>query len=36
MAFMTVKKKADFKLAKQLQKEGYITTPGALFQAFNK
>ena len=31
MAFMTTKEKADFKLAKQLQKEGYIITPRAPF-----
>ena len=36
MAFMTVKEKADFKLAKQLQKEGCITTPGAPFQVSDK
>ena len=31
MAFITAKEKADFKLIKQLQKEGYIITPGAPF-----
>jgi hypothetical protein len=31
MAFMTAKEKADFDLAKQLRKEGRITTPGAPF-----
>jgi DUF1009 family protein len=36
MAFITAKKKTDFKLTKQLQKEGHIITLGALFQAFNK
>ena len=36
MAFITAKEKADFELAKQLQKEGCIITPGAPFQAFNK
>jgi len=36
MAFITAKEKADFKLIKQLQKEGYITTPGTPFQAFDK
>src|SRR6266568_9446850 len=36
MAFITAKEKADFKLTKQLQKEGRITTPGAPFQASNK
>ena len=36
MAFMTAKEKADFELAKQLQKEGRITTLGAPFQASNK
>ena len=36
MAFMIAKKKADFKLTKELQKEGHITTPGAPFQASNK
>ena len=36
MAFITAKEKADFKLIKQLQKEGYIITPKAPFQAFNK
>ena len=36
MAFMIAKEKADFELAKQLRKEGCITTPGAPFQAFNK
>jgi hypothetical protein len=36
MAFMTAKEKADFKLAKQLWKEGRITTPGAPFQASDK
>ena len=33
---MTAKEKANFKLAKQLQKEGRITTPGAPFQASDK
>ena len=36
MAFITAKEKADFKLAKRLQKESHITTPGAPFQASNK
>ena len=36
MAFITAKEKADFKLAKQLQKEGRITTLGAPFQVSNK
>ena len=36
MAFITAKEKADFKLAKQLQKEGRITTPRAPFQASDK
>src|SRR6266705_3919906 len=36
MAFIIAKKKADFKLTKQLQKEGHITTLGAPFQASNK
>ena len=36
MAFMTAKEKADFELAKQLRKEGRITTPGAPFQASDK
>ncbi len=36
MAFITAKEKADFKLVKQLQKESYITTLGAPFQASNK
>ena len=36
MAFMTAKEKADFKLTKQLQKEGHITTLGAPFQTFDK
>ena len=36
MAFITVKEKADFKLAKQLQKKGYIITLKALFQVSNK
>jgi len=36
MAFITAKEKADFKLAKQLQKEGYIITPRVPFQASNK
>src|SRR6266581_5052276 len=36
MAFMIAKEKADFKLAKQLRKEGRITTPGAPFQASDK
>jgi len=31
MAFITAKEKADFKLTKQLWKEGCITTPGAPF-----
>ena len=31
MAFMTAKEKADFELAKQLRKEGRITTLGAPF-----
>jgi len=31
MAFITAKEKADFKLAKQLWKEGYIITLGAPF-----
>jgi hypothetical protein len=31
IAFITAKEKADFKLAKQLRKEGYITTLGAPF-----
>ena len=33
---MTAKEKADFKLAKQLWKEGYIITLGAPFQVSNK
>src|SRR6266571_8376200 len=33
---MTAKEKADFKLAKQLQKEGRITTPRAPFQVSDK
>ena len=36
MAFITVKEKADFKLAKQLQKEGHIITLRAPFQVSNK
>ena len=36
MAFITVKEKANFKLTKQLQKEGRITTSRAPFQASNK
>ena len=36
MAFVTAKEEADFELAKQLRKEGRITTPGAPFQASNK
>jgi len=36
MAFITAKEKADFKLAKQLQKEGHIITLGAPFQASDK
>ena len=36
MAFITAKEKADFKLAKQLQKEGYIIALKAPFQASNK
>ena len=36
MAFITAKEKADFKLAKQLQKEGYIITLEAPFQVSNK
>ena len=36
MAFITVKEKADFKLTKQFQKEGYIITLGAPFQVSNK
>jgi hypothetical protein len=36
MAFMTAKEKADFELAKQLRKEGRITTPGTPFQASDK
>ena len=36
MAFITAKEKADFKLAKQLRKEGRITTLGAPFQASDK
>ena len=31
IAFMTAKEKADFKLVKQLQKKGYITTLKAPF-----
>jgi hypothetical protein len=31
MAFITAKEKADLELAKQLRKEGRITTPGAPF-----
>ena len=31
MAFITAEENADFKLAKQLQKEGCITTLGAPF-----
>ena len=33
---MTAKEKADFELVKQLQKEGYIITPKAPFQASDK
>ena len=36
MAFITAKKKTNFKLIKQLQKEGRITTLGAPFQVSNK
>ena len=36
MAFIKAKEKANFKLAKQLWKEGYIITLRALFQASNK
>ena len=36
MAFMTAKEKADFKLTKQLWKEGRIITPRAPFQASDK
>ena len=36
MAFITAKEKADFELAKQLQKESCITTLGAPFQALDK
>jgi len=36
MAFITAKEKADFKLAKQLWKEGCITTSRAPFQASDK
>ena len=36
MAFITAKEKANFKLAKQLLKEGYIITSRAPFQVFNK
>jgi hypothetical protein len=36
MAFIIAKEKANFKLTKQLQKEGYIITLRAPFQAFNK
>jgi hypothetical protein len=36
MAFIIAKEKADFKLAKQLRKEGCIITLGAPFQASNK
>ena len=36
MAFITAKEKADFKLIKQLWKEGYIITLKAPFQASNK
>ncbi|OCK99033.1 uncharacterized protein K441DRAFT_541737, partial [Cenococcum geophilum 1.58] len=35
-AFITAKEKDNFKLAKQLQKEGRIITLGAPFQASNK
>jgi len=31
MVFITAKEKADFELAKQLWKKGYIITPGAPF-----
>ena len=36
MAFIIAKKKANFKLTKQLQKEGCIIAPGAPFQVSNK
>ena len=36
MAFIIAKEKADFKLAKQLQKEGHIIALGAPFQVSNK
>ena len=36
IAFITAKEKADFKLAKQLWKEGCIIALGAPFQASNK
>ena len=36
MAFITVKEKADFKLVKQLRKEGRIITLRAPFQVSNK
>ena len=36
MAFITAKEKANFKLAKQLLKEGYIITLKAPFQVSNK
>jgi hypothetical protein len=36
MAFIIAKEEADFKLTKQLQKEGCIITLGAPFQASNK
>ena len=36
MAFIIAKEKANFKLAKQLQKEGCIITLGAPFQVSNK
>ena len=36
MAFMTSKETADYELAKQLRKEGRITTPGPPFQASDK
>ena len=36
MAFITAKEKANFKLAKQLWKEGHIITLGAPFQVSNK
>ena len=36
MAFITAKEKANFKLVKQLYKEGRIITSGVPFQVFNK